>query len=168
MNADAGGQPDARLLDALEVAVVVFDLDGKVVLANRRARDDLAVIGESIDDDGAFTYSFELVDEHGELLPTAELPSVRTLRTGEVLTNFVMGLRSSGRGTVWVMVGTSPVSADDGSDHRGDLHVLRHHRAAQRADRHCARRRSGSGSWPRTRPTWCTRSRWARRRSSST
>jgi len=115
VNADAGGQPDARLLDALEVAVVVFDRDGKVVLANRRARDDLAAIGESVDDDGVFTYSFELVDEHGDVLPTAELPSVRTLRTGEVLTNFVMGLRSSGRGTAWVMVGTSPVLADDGA-----------------------------------------------------
>ena len=57
--------------------MVVFDRDGKVVLANRRARDDLAAIGE-VDRRRrrSSRTSFELVDEHGELLPTAELPSV--------------------------------------------------------------------------------------------
>ena len=119
MNADAGGQSEARLLDAVEVAVVVFDRDGKVVLANRRARDDLPRSASRSTTTALFTHSFELVDEHGELLPTAEFPAVRTLRTGEVLANFVMGLRSSGRGTAWVMIGdvaglaptTGPITA---------------------------------------------------------
>jgi diguanylate cyclase (GGDEF)-like protein/PAS domain S-box-containing protein len=115
VTADSVGLPDHRLLDALGVAVVVFERGGKVLVANRCARDELAAIGESIEDGDVFRFRFDLVDEHGVVLPRDELPPVRTLRTGEVCTNFLMGLRSPGRPTSWLTVGTAPLFADDGS-----------------------------------------------------
>jgi diguanylate cyclase (GGDEF)-like protein/PAS domain S-box-containing protein len=110
---DALAVPYDKLLDALEVAVVVFDRDGKVRVANRRARDDLAFLGEPVTEEGVFA-RLEMIDEHGAPLQGVDLPSVRTLRTGEVLTNFVMGVRSPRRGTMWLTVGTSPLVDEAG------------------------------------------------------
>jgi diguanylate cyclase (GGDEF)-like protein/PAS domain S-box-containing protein len=108
--------PSDQLLDALEVAVVVFDRDGKVLIANRRARDDLAILGDPLGgESGLFEHDFELLDEHGRRLAATDLPSVRTLRTGEVLESFVMGVRSRLESdTIWITVATKPLTDDHG------------------------------------------------------
>ncbi len=113
---DALGMPHDRLLDFLEVPVVVFDRTGQVLFSNRRAREDLAPIGESVIASGLFAPGFEMLDEAGGRLPGAELPSVRTLESGEVLTDFVMGVRTPGGSIIWLLVGTAPIlDPDDGS-----------------------------------------------------
>lgn len=108
--------PSDQLLDALEVAVVVFDRDGTVLVANRRARDDLAVLGDPPGSAvGLFSHDFELLDERGRPIRAAELPSVRTLRTGEVLQSFVMGVRSRvAPATTWITVATQPLVDEHG------------------------------------------------------
>ncbi len=108
--------PSDQLLDALEVAVVVFDRDGKILIANRRARDDLAILGEPLGGEGGiFTHDFELLDEHGRRLAPSAIPSVRTLRNGEVLEGVVMGVRSPKEpGTIWITVASRPLADDDG------------------------------------------------------
>jgi diguanylate cyclase (GGDEF)-like protein/PAS domain S-box-containing protein len=112
---DPVGQPDARLLDALDLAVVVFDPHGKVLVTNQRARAALDAVDAPIPVDGRFVSDLELVDERGDALEVSQLPYVRSLRTGEVINNFVMGVRTSTRGTVWVNAGSSPMHAADGS-----------------------------------------------------
>jgi diguanylate cyclase (GGDEF)-like protein/PAS domain S-box-containing protein len=109
--------PTDQLLDALEVAVVVFDVDGKILLANQQARDDFSVLGDPLEYEGSlFTHPFDLVDEDGLPLEPSNIPSVRTLRTGETLSGFVMGVRSSEyTGTVWLTVATQPLRGDDGT-----------------------------------------------------
>jgi diguanylate cyclase (GGDEF)-like protein/PAS domain S-box-containing protein len=109
--------PSERLLDALEVAVVVFDPDGNVLLANRRARVDLEVLGEPIGGvGGLYRHGMELLDERGHRLDPKDIPSVRTLRTGEVLNDFVMGVRSTVHNTLlWITVATQPLFNDDGA-----------------------------------------------------
>jgi diguanylate cyclase (GGDEF)-like protein/PAS domain S-box-containing protein len=97
------------LLDALEVAVVAFDRDGRVVAMNRRARDEFAEMGVSISDTGLVDHQPEFVDEDGRTRKRCEIPSVRTLRTGEVLRDFLVGVRVAGVPLRWAMVGTSPV-----------------------------------------------------------
>ena len=73
--------PTDQLLDALEVAVVVFDIDGRILLANQRARDDLALLGDPREYEGSlFTQPFDLVDEHGQPLTPDDVPTARTLR----------------------------------------------------------------------------------------
>jgi diguanylate cyclase (GGDEF)-like protein/PAS domain S-box-containing protein len=106
--------PYDQLLDALEVAVVVFDRDGRVRVANRRAQDAFAGLRVSVAEAGVFSHGLEMVDDEGAPIDLATLPSVRTLRTGEVLKNFVMGVRSSRRGIIWVEVGTTPITDESG------------------------------------------------------
>jgi diguanylate cyclase (GGDEF)-like protein/PAS domain S-box-containing protein len=113
--------PTDQLLDALEVAVVVFDVEGKILLANQRARENLSVLGDPREYEGSlFTHSFDLVDGDGHPLKPADIPSVQTLRTGESLSGFVMGVRSTQYpGTVWLTVATQPLRDEADGTIRG-------------------------------------------------
>jgi len=109
------GYPTAELLDVLGVAVVVFDRSGAVLLANRRARKDLAILGDSFGGRGLFDTGLEIVDEHGAPLQRKAVPALRTLRDGDSLDNFVMGARLPGdHGVVWITVNTRPFHDADG------------------------------------------------------
>ena len=114
----AGATPDithAQLLDGLEVAVVAFDVHGRVLLANRRARDEFARMGESVTVEGAFSTPLDLIDAQGQVLRGRDVPPMRTLRTGEILRDFMMGVRVAGAPVEWAMVSTSPVRDPDGA-----------------------------------------------------
>ena len=108
--------PYAQLLDSLEVSVVAFDRDGRVLLANRRARDEFARMGESVTGEGLFSKPLDLIDAQGRPLRGRDIPSMRTLRTGEVLRDFVMGVRVGHAPVEWSLVSTAPVRDphDDG------------------------------------------------------
>jgi diguanylate cyclase (GGDEF)-like protein/PAS domain S-box-containing protein len=109
--------PTDRLLDALEVAIVVFDTEGRILLANQRAVQDMVVLGPIADgSESLFVHGLDLIDEHGQPLAAEDIPSVHTLRTGESLSGFVMGARSNAYpGTVWITVATQPLLDDDGT-----------------------------------------------------
>lgn len=114
--ADGLGVSDDQLLDSIEAAVVVFDRAGTVLFANQRAREELSPIGRRRGASGLFEPGFEMVDQAGARLRGSELPSVRTLQSGEVLKDFVMGARSPSGATTWLVVGTAPiVDRSDGS-----------------------------------------------------
>lgn len=91
------------------MAVVAFDRDGRVLATNRRARDEFGRVGESVTATGVFANPVELLDEHGDRLRGRDIPSERTLRTGEVLRDFLMGVRVPDGQVLWTMVGTSPM-----------------------------------------------------------
>jgi len=77
-----GGNISLRdLLDALPVPVIVYGIDGTVLLANR-ARKDFAGEVASLSDAIARTHP---VSEEGEPVPRDELPAVRALRGETVL-----------------------------------------------------------------------------------
>jgi diguanylate cyclase (GGDEF)-like protein/PAS domain S-box-containing protein len=113
VSGDARDISPAELLDSLEVAVVAFDRDGAVLMANRRARDEFGRMGESLTSEGLFATPLHLVDAQGQALRGRDIPSVRTLRTGDVLRDFVMGVRVDGGPVLWTMVNTSPVRDPD-------------------------------------------------------
>jgi diguanylate cyclase (GGDEF)-like protein/PAS domain S-box-containing protein len=104
------------LLDALDVPVVALDRAGRVLAANRRARDELAKLGGSVTGAGLFEQPIELLDEYGQRLRGRDIPPMRTLETGEVVRDFVMGVRVGTHPLLWAMVGTSPLrDPEDGS-----------------------------------------------------
>ena len=125
------------------------------------------MLGDPLEYEGSlFTHPFDLVDEDGQPLELSDIPSVRTLRTGETLSGFVMGVRSSDyQGTVWLTVATQPLRDDDGTITGVICTFFDTTPQRRRASRAAARRRSGSGSSPRTRPTSSIASRSASRRS---
>jgi diguanylate cyclase (GGDEF)-like protein/PAS domain S-box-containing protein len=108
---DAAAFPSDQLLDALEAAVFVFDRDGLILFANRRARRELESFGEPYTPGAQpFAAGLEFLDDHGRPLTMDEMPPVRTLRTGEVITDFVMGARSASHPDVtWYAAATQPL-----------------------------------------------------------
>jgi diguanylate cyclase (GGDEF)-like protein/PAS domain S-box-containing protein len=102
-----------RVLDALELAVVVYDRDGRRVFVNRRARDGMEILGEAFGEDGSFG-DVELVDRLGNAIGRPERPWFRTLDTGEGFENYVLGARSPRHpGVIWITVTCLPL-LDDG------------------------------------------------------
>jgi diguanylate cyclase (GGDEF)-like protein/PAS domain S-box-containing protein len=106
---DSVAFPTDQLLESLGVAVLVFDRQGKVLFANQRARKDLSILGDSLGGTGLFDTGLELLDERGGPLPVDAVPALRSLRDGDTLDNFVMGVRSPDEpGTVWISLNTRP------------------------------------------------------------
>jgi diguanylate cyclase (GGDEF)-like protein/PAS domain S-box-containing protein len=101
--------PIDRLLDSLELSVVAFDRDGRVVMANERARAEFASMGEAVNSEGLFSRPLDLIDSLGRPLQGTDIPSVQTLRTGAVLRDFVIGVRLDDGRVMWTSVCTSPV-----------------------------------------------------------
>ena len=116
MIGDPVGVSIELLLDALDIAIVVFDREGRILLANDRARADLAVLGDlAAGDRTLYDHGLELIGEDGRPVALRDMPSVRTLQTGETLTGVVMGARSRTQpGTVWITVATHPLRDDHG------------------------------------------------------
>jgi diguanylate cyclase (GGDEF)-like protein/PAS domain S-box-containing protein len=106
--------PSDQLLDALEVAVFVFGRDGRIVFANRRARRDFDTFGEDYPPSGQLLSSgLEFLDHHGQRLPSDELPPVRTFRTGTILTDFLIGVRSESHPDIsWFAAATQPLKGE--------------------------------------------------------
>jgi diguanylate cyclase (GGDEF)-like protein/PAS domain S-box-containing protein len=116
MNGGPTAIPSDQLLDALEVSVVVLDRDGHVLLANQRAKHELADLGLASDGRGSvFDFDFDMLDEHGARIDMSQAPSMRTLRTGEHVEGFVLGVREHGSTLVrWILVATRPTHDADG------------------------------------------------------
>jgi diguanylate cyclase (GGDEF)-like protein/PAS domain S-box-containing protein len=107
--------PSDQLLDALEAAVFVFDRAGQVIFANRRARRELDAFGAPDPVEGdAFVAGLQFLDHDGRPLTNAELPPVRSIRTGTVISEFVMGVRSTNHPDVrWYAAAAQPLRDPD-------------------------------------------------------
>ncbi len=72
-------------------------------------------MGEAVTSDGLFERPLDLIDSLGRPLHGTDIPSIRTLRTGEVLRDFVMGVRRDDGHVLWTSVCTSPLRDADGA-----------------------------------------------------
>jgi diguanylate cyclase (GGDEF)-like protein/PAS domain S-box-containing protein len=94
-----------HVLEDLGVGVAILDEDGRVLSANRSAREILALLDEWADD-GATTSDIEVVGEdHQPLVPDA-VPAARTRTTGQAELNVLIGLRRAHAAFRWVIAST--------------------------------------------------------------
>jgi PAS domain S-box-containing protein len=92
------------VLDTLCSGVVVHDSSGAVVYANQSAA---RLLGATFDRLELATW--QLIDGAGELIPHADLPPVRALRTGEPVFGVVLGSGSVDADASWISVSSMPV-----------------------------------------------------------
>ena len=97
------------VIAALDEGIVLIDRDTRVVTANASAermlgRTAAAMIGQrcGVPFSGA-------VDEDGNVVSADELPFVRSLRTGEPLSNVVLAIDRPGGDRVWISVNAQPI-----------------------------------------------------------
>jgi diguanylate cyclase (GGDEF)-like protein/PAS domain S-box-containing protein len=100
-------------LDALDQGIATSDLQGKVVLLNRKGEE---LLGLSADEVTAKVMAGEWVtyDEEGEVLPTERRPNVRTLLLGESVRNEAVGWRRGDGKLRIYSVSTESILGPDG------------------------------------------------------
>jgi putative two-component system response regulator len=96
------------VVEALTEGVVVMDLSGRVLSANRNAEALMELHPDSIKV-GDQMSGGHLIDEHGATLATEELPSFICMRTGLPQEGVVLGLMFKGELARWLTVNSTPL-----------------------------------------------------------
>ena len=100
-------------LDALDQGIAASDLQGKVVLLNRKGEELLGLTAEEITE-RVLSEDWVTYDEEGEVLPPEQRPNVRTLLLGESVRQEAVGWRR-GDGKLRIFsVSTESILGPDG------------------------------------------------------
>lgn len=91
-------------LDAIDFGVVVHGATGRVIAHNAAAVRLLGLPEGQLLGATSRDPRWRVIRDDGSDLPISELPSMRTLRTGEPVTDFEMGLRRPDGSLVWLLV----------------------------------------------------------------
>ncbi|MEN9214744.1 MAG: EAL domain-containing protein [Gloeomargarita sp. DG_1_6_bins_138] len=98
-----------RLLEELQVGVQLWSPAGKHLLSNRAALTILGLEPQTIDRLGLDARLWNVIDEQGQPLSSADLPVSRVLRSGQAVRNVVLGVyRQAFQDRVWLLVTAEP------------------------------------------------------------
>ena len=101
------------ILDAMAEGMLLSDTDGRLLASNPSARRSLGVGAEMPEQLSAF--GDRLTDEHGAPIDVEQLPSRQTIRTGQPLSDVIIGVREDGALARWLAVNTHPLYRGDSS-----------------------------------------------------
>jgi PAS domain S-box-containing protein len=104
-----------RLFDISPLASVVLDADGRIVRANRRAETVLGLSRSEVETRAYDDPAWHAVDEHGDPIPSEQLPFARVLDTGEPVYGYEHGIDRPDSEQVWLSVNMAPVEDDTGA-----------------------------------------------------
>lgn len=111
--------PDRRVLDSLEVGVLVYDDAGRIRYANARAREVLGFDDKELLERTSLDEAGAMIRPDGSPLPGSEHPASRVLRTREAVRGVVLGLwRPATEDRIWILVDAVPEGDEDRSDFR--------------------------------------------------
>ncbi|XZE51757.1 PAS domain S-box protein [Planctomycetaceae bacterium SH139] len=103
------------IYEAMSEGIVLHDVSGRVLECNPAAEAVLGIPHEEIFGRSLNDPRWTAIREDGSVLPTAEMPAARTLRTGKSVQGFVHGfIRPDGQQR-WLSVSSEPVCENDGS-----------------------------------------------------
>ncbi len=144
------------VMDALAEGLLVFDTEGRLLGCNRAAEEILGVVADDLIGVPAGDTSWEAVRRDGTVVPSDELPSRRTIATGESVEREVYGMPAPDGRRQWLAISSrglfvpgAPrpyavvVSLVDVTDHLDAQDRLQE----READLAAAQRIAGLGSW---------------------
>jgi diguanylate cyclase (GGDEF)-like protein/PAS domain S-box-containing protein len=100
-------------LDALDQGIAMSDLQGNVLLLNRKGEELLGLTAEEVTA-RVIAGDWVTYDEEGEVLPTDRRPNVRTLLLGESVRNEAVGWRRGDGKLRMYSVSTESITSADG------------------------------------------------------
>lgn len=107
--------PQAGLLDALDVAVVVQGPDLRLVYANRRAAEMLGISTAEFIDRTSHDARWDVIDADGVPVSDEGHPGVRAVRTGQPVRGVLLGVKRADADRVWIMASAIPEFDADGA-----------------------------------------------------
>jgi PAS domain S-box-containing protein len=112
----AAGEAEANaVVDTLQEAVVVHDASGQVVKANASAGRLLGLGREGVAGRDSLDTRWDAVRTDGTPFPGSEHPAMVALRTGQVQSEVVMGVRQPDGQRVWLSVNAQPLRGPAGA-----------------------------------------------------
>jgi len=105
-----------RVLEALDVAVVIHDCGLRIVYANRKAADLLGVSASEITARTSADERWDVIAPDGSRVTDDGHPAVRVLRTGQPVRGVTLGVRrGDAPERVWILTSGIPEFAPDGT-----------------------------------------------------
>ncbi len=112
------------VVNSANEGILVYDRALNIVAANAAAERIIGVpAGEMIGKPG-FTSLFACVREDGSPLPAEDRPALLTARTGQALTDYVLGIVREDRSITWLSVNTAFLRRADEQDSYGVVSTL--------------------------------------------
>ena len=105
------------LFDTVPQGLVYQDKQGRITAANPAAQRILGLSLEQLQGRSSIDPRWQAVREDGSPFPGEEHPAMVALRTGQPVTDVVMGVRVPDRGVVWILIGAIPVLRDGELQH---------------------------------------------------
>ncbi len=127
-----------RALGAMHEGVVVYDRDGRAILANARAIEILGIPFAELVGQRGPDQRFQPVLDDGTPLPWEQRPTGVALRTGERTTR-TLGVPQDGGGVTWVMMNSTPLFRDGETQPAGAITVYSDLTAGRLSDQALAR-----------------------------
>ncbi len=99
-------EQEKTLIQTMQEGIVIQDLDGKIVSANRSAEQILGLTYEQMIGLTSIDPRWQAIDENGKHLPGENHPAMVTIQTKIPIQNFVMGIRKPDGVLTWISVNT--------------------------------------------------------------
>jgi hypothetical protein len=103
------GLASERVLDEPDIGITIMGPDGRVRAGNRGFRTTRQPRGVTVDEAGWYSRDIHQVSEAGTPRAPHDVPPMRTFRTGEAISNELIGTRVGDGTTSWDAVTTGPV-----------------------------------------------------------
>ncbi|HEX2959921.1 MAG TPA: PAS domain S-box protein [Chitinispirillaceae bacterium] len=98
------------LLQKIQVAIVVHDVDSKIIISNPKAQELLGLTEEELQNKKADDFEGIFFNEDGSIIPSEKNPVTQVLTTGNSLRNFIARIHRPGEeNNIWVIINADPV-----------------------------------------------------------
>jgi PAS domain S-box-containing protein len=102
-----------KILDTIEEGVLISNKDGVIVGFNRQAKEILGLSENQLLGKTLVHPNWQQVSASGEPMSVEELPSSITRATGEIVKDFIMGLKTPESSIKWLRVNTQTLDHDE-------------------------------------------------------
>jgi PAS domain S-box-containing protein len=99
-----------RVLETIEEGIVMQDASGQIVLSNPGAERILGLTADQMRGVTSLDPRWATIDTEGNPLPGDQHPAMVTLRTGQPVSGFVMGVTHPERERVWIRINALPIT----------------------------------------------------------
>ncbi len=98
------------VLETIQEGIVMQDVSGQIVMSNPGAERILGLSADQMRGVTSVDPRWAAIDVHGNPLPGDQHPAMVTLRTGEAVSDFVMGVTHPNRERVWIRINALPIT----------------------------------------------------------
>ncbi|TGL56634.1 response regulator [Leptospira ognonensis] len=102
-------EKDKLLFQTMQEGLVIHDMSGKILSANRSAEQILGLTFEQMVGLTSIDPRWQAVNEHGEYLPGENHPAMVTIQTKIPIKDFIMGVRKANGNLTWISINTQVI-----------------------------------------------------------